>query len=167
MKFFSGFSFSNESELFKEWIVESDFTVVGFSYGAIKAFEYVLKTRERVDRLILISPAFFQNRDEKFKRLQLISFSKDYQKYLDRFRKNCSDAIDLSKYEAKAYIEELEELLYYRWDESKFYELRDKGVVIESIFGLDDKIIDVDSAVEFFKRVSVCYCIKRAGHMLR
>ena len=40
-KYFSGFSLENEEELFSKYIIENDFTISGFSYGAIKAFEYV------------------------------------------------------------------------------------------------------------------------------
>ncbi len=37
-KYFSGFCFFEESELFKDYIIQNDFTVSGFSYGAVKAF---------------------------------------------------------------------------------------------------------------------------------
>jgi len=71
MKFFSGFCFQNEKDIFKDYIEEGDFKVAGFSYGAIKAFEYVLNSKERIDKLQLFSPAFFQSKSEKFKKLQL------------------------------------------------------------------------------------------------
>ena len=35
----------NEQELFNQYIEKSDFVVTGFSYGAIKAIEYVLGTK--------------------------------------------------------------------------------------------------------------------------
>jgi len=74
--YFSGFSLKGEKELFKDYIIENDFTVSGFSYGAQKAFEYVLNTDNRVDLLQLFSPAFFQDKDKKYKRLQLMFFKK-------------------------------------------------------------------------------------------
>ena len=41
MIFKSGFSLKNEQTLFDEYINSSDYSVCGFSYGAIKAFKYV------------------------------------------------------------------------------------------------------------------------------
>ena len=64
-KYFSGFCFADESELFSDYLENNEFTVCGFSYGAIKAFEEVLNSDLRVDKLQLFSPAFFQSYDEK------------------------------------------------------------------------------------------------------
>ena len=75
-KYFSGFCFFEESELFEEYLIKNDFTFYGFSYGAIKAFEEALNSQKRVDTLQLFSPAFFQNYDDKFKRTQLMYFKK-------------------------------------------------------------------------------------------
>ena len=36
--YFSGFCFFEESKLFDEYLIKNDFTLNGFSYGAIKAF---------------------------------------------------------------------------------------------------------------------------------
>lgn len=60
--YYSGFSLKNEKKIFGEYIKENDFTISGFSYGAIKAFEDVLKSDERVDLLQLFSPAFFKRK---------------------------------------------------------------------------------------------------------
>ena len=65
--YFSGFSLNNEQDIFQDIINKSDFTVSGFSYGAIKAFDYVLNCNTRVDTLQLISPAFFQTKDKNTK----------------------------------------------------------------------------------------------------
>lgn len=70
MKFFSGFCLANEQELFAPYLIRSDFTVAGFSYGAIKALKYAITCNERIDTLQLFSPAFFQDKDAKFKKLQ-------------------------------------------------------------------------------------------------
>jgi len=43
MKFYSGFSLINDKQLFEPFIKESEFTVCGFSYGAINAFKEVGK----------------------------------------------------------------------------------------------------------------------------
>jgi len=75
--YFSGFSLVNEKELFEDYIIENDFTVSGFSYGAQKACEYVLNTNNRIDLLQLFSPSYFNDKDIKYKRMQLIYFKKN------------------------------------------------------------------------------------------
>lgn len=66
MRYYSGFCLQNEQELFNENIIKSDFCISGFSYGAIKAVEYALNADERIDKLQLFSPAFFNNKDDKY-----------------------------------------------------------------------------------------------------
>ena len=50
--YFSGFSLEGEKELFDPYRVKNSFTVSGFSYGAQKAFEYVLNSSKRVDSAV-------------------------------------------------------------------------------------------------------------------
>ena len=167
-KYFSGFCFKNESELFDEYLVNNDFTISGFSYGAIKAFEEVLNSDERVDKLQLFSPAFFQNFDDKFKRTQLMYFKKDTNAYCQSFLENVifPTNLDISKYFKLGTIEQLEELLYYEWSEEKLQRLLDKGTKIEVYLGGVDKIIDSSKAKEFFKNFATVYYIKEKGHLL-
>ncbi len=167
-KYFSGFSLRNEEELFSKYIIENDFTVSGFSYGAIKAFEYVLASNKRIDTLQLFSPAFFQTQDEKFKRMQLLFFKKDAKSYCDNFLKNISypDSINTSNYFTLGSMEELGELLNYTWDKTKLKELLDRGIKIEIYLGGKDKIIDSKSAKDFFKDYGTVYFIKEKGHIL-
>ncbi|NQY94024.1 MAG: alpha/beta hydrolase, partial [Campylobacteraceae bacterium] len=87
-KFFSGFSLQGEKELFQTYLSENDFTVCGFSYGAQQAFDYVLNSKTRVDLLQLFSPAFFQDKDLKYKRMQLMYFKKDALNYCSNFLDN-------------------------------------------------------------------------------
>ncbi|BAK73586.1 pimelyl-ACP methyl ester esterase BioV [Arcobacter sp. L] len=166
--FFSGFCFSNESELFNEYIIRNDFTISGFSYGAIKAFEEALNTQDRVDKLQLFSPAFFQNFDEKFKRTQLMYFKKDENTYVQTFLNNViyPSNKDISKYFKLGTAQELEELLTYVWNEEKLQKLVDKGVKIEVYLGEDDKIIDSLKVKEFFQKFATIYYIKEKGHLL-
>ncbi|MGE4462536.1 MAG: pimelyl-ACP methyl ester esterase BioV [Arcobacter sp.] len=166
--FFSGFCFSNESELFDEYIIRNDFTISGFSYGAIKAFEEALNTQDRVDKLQLFSPAFFQNFDEKFKRTQLMYFKKDENTYVQTFLNNViyPSNKDISKYFKLGTAQELEELLTYVWNEEKLQKLVDKGVKIEVYLGADDKIIDSLKVKEFFQKFATIYYIKEKGHLL-
>ncbi|PUE65128.1 pimelyl-ACP methyl ester esterase BioV [Arcobacter caeni] len=167
-KFFSGFCFFEESELFEEYLIKNDFTISGFSYGAIKAFEEALNSEKRVDKLQLFSPAFFQNYDDKFKRTQLMYFKKDANVYCQSFLQNVifPKKMDISKYFKLGTIEELEELLYYDWSEEKLQKIVDKGTKIEVYLGGVDKIIDASKAKEFFKNFATVYYIKEKGHLL-
>ncbi len=167
-KYFSGFCFFEESELFQDYIIQNDFTVSGFSYGAIKAFEEVLNSNNRVDKLQLFSPAFFQTQNEKFKRTQIMYFKKDANAYCQTFLSNVLSTLDLdiSKYFKLGSIEELQELLYYEWSEEKLQKLIEKGVKIEVYLGGNDKIIDASKAQEFFKEFATVYYIKEKGHLL-
>lgn len=167
-RYFSGFCFVNESELFDEYLENNDFTVCGFSYGAIKAFEEVLNSNTRVDKLQLFSPAFFQTFDEKFKRMQLMFFKKDANAYCENFLKNVSSPTnqDISKYFNQGTIQELEELLNYEWSKEKLQKLVDNGTKIEVFLGGIDKIIDSVKAKEFFKDFATVYYIKEKGHLL-
>lgn len=164
----SGFCLQNEEELFKEYLVKNDFTVSGFSYGAIKAFEEVYSSSVRVDKLQLFSPAFFQTKDKKFKRMQLMFFKKDAKAYCENFLENISypKNLDTSKYFNLGTFEELEELLNYEWDENKLQTLLEKGTKIEVYLGEEDKIIDSYAANDFFKNYATVYYMKNLGHIL-
>jgi hypothetical protein len=166
--YFSGFCFFDESELFDEYLIRNDFTVSGFSYGAIKAFEEVLNSQNRVDRLQLFSPAFFQTQDDKFKRTQVMYFKKDANSYCEGFLENVVYPLplDISKYFKLGTAQELQELLYYEWSEEKLQELIEKGVKIEVYLGGKDKIIDALKAKEFFEKFATVYYIKEKGHLL-
>ena len=168
-KYFSGFSLDNEKELFEDYLVENDLTVAGFSYGAIKAFEYTLTTKRRVDLLQLFSPAFFEDKSEKFKRTQLMYYKKDKETYCNTFLQNVSfpSKINMKSYYKEATVEELEELLYYKWDEKQLQKLLDKKTRIEVYLGQKDKIIDTTSAKEFFENFATVYYIKKKGHILK
>ena len=167
-RYFSGFCFKNESELFDEYLVNNDFTISGFSFGATKAFEEAFSTKKRVDKLQLFSPAFFQNFDDKFKRTQLMYFKKDANAYCQNFLSNVNYPlqIDISKYFELGTAEQLEELLNYNWSEEKLQKLVDKGTKIEVYLGGVDKIIDSSKAKDFFKNFATAYYIKEKGHLL-
>lgn len=174
--FFSGFCFKDEKELFTEYLIENDFTISGFSYGAIKAyeetFEKVVEKKERVDKLQLFSPAFFQSKDAKFKKLQLMFFKKDEDEYIKNFVENVKyssskdGSKDIEKYLEKGTYKELEELLNYVWSEEKLQELVEKGVKIEVFLGSEDLIIDSPKAKDFFKNYATVYYFKEKGHLL-
>lgn len=166
--FFSGFCFKNEEELFDEYIIKNDFTVAGFSYGAIQGFKEVLNSNQRVDKLQLFSPAFFQTQDKKYVRLQLMFFNKDPKSYCENFLKNVAypKELELEKYFELGTYEELEELLTFKWNEEDIQKILDKGTKIEVYLGSEDKIIDASLAKDFFRNYATVYYINNKGHIL-
>jgi pimeloyl-ACP methyl ester carboxylesterase len=169
MKYFNGFSLQNEKELFAPYLVDSDYSVAGFSYGAQQAFEYVYHSKERIDRLILLSPAFFQTQKPSFIRTQLRYFEAGKEDYVKQFLANVTYPLnlDLSSYLKVGTKEELEALLTYRWDKNKIQELIDRGTVIEVFLGSEDAIIDIKEALKFFESSCTTYIFKKSGHLLR
>ena len=131
MKYFSGFLLNNEQEIFDEYLIDTDMCVAGFSYGAFKAFEYVYNSKQRVDRLILLSPSFFQDKPNSYIRRQLKFFNND--SYVKSFLENISypSNKNITKYYKEDNIDSLEELLTYKWDKTKLKELQKRGVEIE------------------------------------
>lgn len=169
MKYFNGFSLENEATIFEPYLIKSEYCVAGFSYGAQQAFEYVYHTTQRVDRLILLSPAFFQTDKPSFMRTQLRYFEAGKESYVKQFLANVvyPSNLDLSNYLQVGTKEELEALLTYTWDEKKMQEVLDRGTIIEVFLGEDDKIIDAQKAFDFFAPLSPTYFIKSVGHLLK
>jgi hypothetical protein len=168
MKFFSGFTLRNESHLFRDWLRPGDYTAAGFSYGAIKAAAYALDTSERIDTLQLFSPAFFQNRPDRFKRLQTLAFSKDPEGYRTQFLANCFKPLEVQPVErTEGSVEELEELLYYVWEPETLRAIAERGTRIEVYLGEADGIIDAAEAREFFTPFATVTLIKHANHFLQ
>ena len=169
MLYFNGFSLRGEEYLFSGFTDENDFTVAGFSYGAQKAFEYAYSSPERVEKLILLSPAFFQNEKESFKRAQLRYFEKDRKSYISQFLANATypSDIDLLSYLDTGESRQLETLLNYQWDKERIDDLLDRGTDIEVYLGGKDRIIKSKDAFDFFSESALTYLIKDAGHILR
>ena len=169
MRYFSGFSLQAEQSLFSDCLINSEYCVAGFSYGAQQALEYVLASSTRIDRLILLSPAFFQTQKTSFIRAQLRYFEAEQDAYVEQFLKNAASP---STYMLDAYLnvgtkEELEALLTYQWESAKIQEVLAKGTVIEVFLGAEDKIIDAQEAFLFFKALTTTYLIKGVGHLLK
>jgi len=169
--YFSGFCLENEKELFKEYIEENDFTVSGFSYGAIKAFQYTLKCiqeNKRVDKLQLFSPAYFNKQSEKFKRLQLLYFKKDETEYKNNFIKNTiyPNNISIKQYITTGTYEELDELLNYEWNEEDLKSILNANIKLEVFVGSEDKIVNSAASKELFRKFGEVYYIKGVGHSL-
>lgn len=168
MKYFNGFSLKDEEIFFSEQLIDTKYVVAGFSYGAQCAFEYALNSTERIDRLILISPAFFQNHKKSFIKTQLRYFKADKEAYKKEFLKNIAypSTICLEKYISEGSYDELNELLSYVWDEEKIKLLLEQGVVIEVFMGDVDKIVDTKISFEFFSKFVPIYLLKDRGHLL-
>jgi len=168
MKYFNGFSLENEEELFATYLEKGDYTVSGFSYGAQRAFEYVYQSQTRIDRLILISPAFFQTQKPSFIRTQLRYFEANKESYVKQFLQNVAypSKLSLNNYLNLGTKEELHALLSYVWDEKKIKDVLKRGTSIEVFIGDKDKIIDSKEAITFFRELSTLYIIKKSGHLL-
>ena len=169
MKYFNGFSLKGEESFFSEQLINSEYTVAGFSHGAQKAFEYVYNSQKRIDRLILISPAFFQNHKKSFIKTQLRYFKADTEAYRKEFLRNVAypSTNSLNEYIAEATYEELNDLLSYVWEEEKILELKRRGITIEVFMGDADKIVDFQKSFEFFSKLVPVYLFKGKGHLLK
>jgi len=165
MRFYSGFGFWNEKELFKEYLEDNEFTVAGFSYGAQKSLIDAVHTTKRVDKLQLLSPAFFP-KNPKFAKLQINAFKKDKNSYIKNFIENVKypKEINLDKYLDEVELYQLEEMFEFNWGLIEY--AKNKNIEIEVFIGEKDKIIDVQNSVKFFKNYAKVYFIKDVGHLL-
>ena len=168
MKYFNGFSLKAEEELFTHYLYTDAYSVVGFSYGAQQAFEYVYETKNRVDKLILLSPAFFQTQKPSFIRTQLRYFEAGKDAYVKQFLTNVThpSTKSLDKYLHIGTSKELTALLSYIWDKKKLKEIFDRGITIEIFIGEEDKIVDSNGAINFFREIDTLYIVKKSGHLL-
>ena len=171
MEFYSGFSLKNEEYLFNDFIQKGNYTICGFSYGAIKAVYATLqrlKSGSRVDVLQLFSPAFFQTRDEKFKRLQYINYNKNINLYMKQFIDGCFSPYEKKIIESKeTRLDELKDLLEYKWSLDELKSIENANVKIEVYLGGMDKIINTNQAKDFFLQIATVTYIKDANHFLQ
>lgn len=169
VKFFNGFSLTHGEPFFQEYFYSSEYTVAGFSYGAIKAVQYVYNACHRIDTLQLFSPAFFQTHSEAFKRLQLKSYPKNPARYTQTFLTNgflpCEKKpVELDPH---ASLEQLHELLFFVWEGAMMESLVSRGIKIEVFLGTEDRIIDVHRVREFFLPYATVTSIRGANHFLQ
>ena len=169
MIFYSGFSLKNEASFFEPYLEKSQYTVAGFSYGAIKAAIHASEATKRIDTLQLFSPAFFQTKKESFKRLQMGAFLKSKEEYLEIFLRTC-----FAPYKAQevaldedASEDQLRELLYFEWTNALMDSILSKGIRIEVFLGLEDRVIDVQGARAFFLPFSTVTSIRTGNHFLQ
>jgi len=168
MDFYHGFALKDEEQFFETYIDPSDFCISGFSYGAIRAFKAAQSSKRRVDKLQLFSPAFFQNSEAKFKRLQLMGYKKNSMQYIEKFTENCFLPYSVQEVNYTEHtMTELDELLNYVWQEEALKALVAKGTKIEVYLGSQDKISDVVSAYDFFLPFATVTLIQGANHFLQ
>lgn len=168
MTFYSGFSLTNDQRFFESYLRHSDYTVAGFSYGAIKAAHHAANSTSRIDTLQLFSPAFFQTAKSSFKRLQLASFTSDPENYRQRFVHGCFAPCAVQPLDLKmGTVDELQELLDFIWDDLLLEKIVEKGIRIEVYLGMKDHIIDADGARSFFLRYATVTSMPKANHFLQ
>ena len=160
MKYFSGFCLCNEKDLFKDYLEESEFVVAGFSKGTQDALLYALNSKTRIDKLQLLSPAFFDYND-KLIELNIKAFMQNKERYIKNFLKKAG--LEDFRYVCDCSVDELKRLFTFDWEIIK--EL--KNIKIEIFLGEYDKISTSKKAYEFFKQYADVYFIKKANHFLR
>jgi pimeloyl-ACP methyl ester carboxylesterase len=169
MIFYSGFSLINDLYFFDDFLEKSDYTIAGFSYGAIKAALYTAESSNRIDTLQLFSPAFFQTKKESFKRLQLAGFSKSPDEYRENFLLTCFSPYHVGDVQCDSTSNEaqLRELLYFEWSNDLMMSIINKGTRIEVYLGLEDRVIDVAAARDFFISYATVTSIRKGNHFLQ
>jgi hypothetical protein len=169
-KFYSGFYLHDEFDLFKDYIEKSDFIFSAFSYGCIRLLEDLNSYDKRVDKIQLFSPAYFGDKDDKFKNMQLKMFEKNEKLYIENFLKNCAypSEYNLINYVRPSLKDDLEKLLFFDWNEILFQKIFEKrpNLEIEIFLGEKDKIISSNIAADFFRRYGNVYFFKEVGHII-
>jgi len=163
--FFSGFCLSGEKELFSEYLNQKEESIAGFSYGAIGALKKAFELRPK--RLILLSPAFYAYKDSSFKEQQIKAFETDRELYMLKLLKKSG----LSEEEGRRFgkegsSEQLRELLYFEWQKSPIKELS-VTTKIEIYIGTNDRVVEPESAIEFFSKFGELKILKDKNHILR
>ena len=178
MHYFSGFCLHGEQSLFNAYLSNSQFEVAGFNIGAIRALAYTLNRIHqtpllRIDKLTLLSPAFFQHQKEAFKQSQLKVFSGNQTTYKDQFfRQICfpqtyvTDNHALTSFITKGDIEDLRTMLYYKWQPFHLEQLIKAGIYIKVIIGTQDQFINTEAIKDFFFDYADIYELKYSGHLL-
>lgn len=173
-KYFSGFCFKNEFDLFNHIYSDfnlnlNEFDVVGFSYGAQKALDftfYNLKKNKRINRLFLLSPALFNDKSlesKNFIRFQLKSFSMNKHEYINNFLNKCGFDNN-SKYIINGNYDELNELLNYDFSKIEYVSCKIKIFIF---IGEKDRIINSTKSFLFFKKFGITLFLKDCNHLLK
>jgi hypothetical protein len=88
--------------------------------------------------------------------------------YIERFKESCFAPYFPKNIEMAQHNEqELHELLYFTWTHELIELIRSKGIVIEVFLGLDDCVIDVLGAKDFFLPFATVTSIRLGNHFLQ
>lgn len=145
------------------------YNIAGFSYGSQKALEFALHSKRRINTLILLSPAFFNDKESDFVESQIDAFQKNKQVYMKAFLRHIGYEVQMKPFllePNKIKSNDLENLLYYRFKREDLQSLQNRGVEIVVLFGEGDKIINVSIAAEFFREFGIVYVLKNRNHLL-
>ncbi|MDR2905103.1 MAG: hypothetical protein LBU73_04015 [Helicobacteraceae bacterium] len=169
MKLFSGFGFKNEFDLFHNFLPENyektQFSTAGFSMGAIKAVLHAIQSENRVEKLYLFSPAFFQDKDDNFRENELKIFAEKQELYMKFFYRKCGKINDEYK-DKNPNINDLKFLLNHKWELNDFNALKNTEITI--FLGEKDAIMDSKKAMRFFAQTHAqIFYIKNANHTLQ
>jgi pimeloyl-ACP methyl ester carboxylesterase len=168
MTYFSGFCMEGESPLFDAWLDRSAYSISGFSYGAVEAFEYAAASSLRIDTLQLFAPAFFQTKPERYRTIQRKAFAADPKGYRQQFLLNAAHPHSLPPLTTRdGRQEELDTLLDYVWEPERLEALSARGTRIEVYLGGADRIIDSEGARRFFTPLVTVHWIRGANHFLQ
>ena len=179
MKFFGGFGFKDDVQILTPilhdlgYLEGNPYNICGFSYGAQKAVDYAvdsLKNGSRINCVILLSPAFFNDKSDDFVAQQLQNFAKNRTIYMKAFYKNIGVSADDETYLREVETLDsriLEKCLRYKFKGADLEALSARGVEIVVLLGGVDKIINANVANEFFSKYGVVYFIKNANHLLK
>lgn len=164
--FFNGFALEMDEAVKNRFYHASDFTIAGFSYGAQRAVEEALQSSQRIDSLLLFSPAFFQHYDDAFKIAQLNAYEKSPQTYMKRFVKNAVAPYNYTLSVGDHSKVMLQSLLFYNYVSSDLKKLVERGIAISVYASKLDKVVSYEQMYAFFKPYATITTFNSANHLL-
>jgi len=163
--FWDGFCIKNGKQLLGKYRDLAPLRIGGFSYGAQQVWELLKKGGTgRIVKVQLFSPAYFDSLSDRWKKLNLERFKQDREGYLKEFYRRALIPPKYQNWEClhrQEMEEELKKLLTYRWKKIDL-----TGLDLEVYLGERDRIIDLEGAYQFFKKLGRVYLIKGVGHSL-
>lgn len=175
---FNGLFFQKEIKFLKIFNNRGIYDISGFGFGTQKAYdEAFLKVSrgERVNRLVLFSPAFFgeigqitqSDRDLQIKAFKKNKWTYGYNLLRLMEGENMRENFIPKKFIFEMQLPDLYSMLNYVWDAKKLEMLAYMGVITEVYLGGRDKTINVSKVSDFFAPHSVVYLFKQANHFLK
>lgn len=175
----NGFFFQKELIFLKNFVHKGIYDISGFGFGAQKAYDEAflrISRGRRVNKLILLSPAFFGNgkMNQSDKILQIKAFEENKKIYTFNLLKLMGEENNLMEknptskdFVLKIKSSDLYSMFDYIWDKKKIETLSYRGVSTEIYLGGKDKTINALKISEFFAPHATIYLIKKANHFLK